>query len=159
MFNKHYLSDGVLVVDVPPPRVEVLVVDVELVVAGASGFVPRVHDDARLHERRHRLLKGRQVLLLELVRQVALYFAVKGRSKKWARGCVNFHYGKSNPVYTITQPQARLFLTIPVNDGGLRPRPVLHDGVDDHVGDRRLLGDNLLRDQKIKIQDLLFGSL
>ena len=77
-----HLSGGVLVVDVPPPRVEVLVVDVELVVAGASGFVPRVHDDARLHQRRHRLLKGRQVLLLELVRQVALYFAVKGRSKK-----------------------------------------------------------------------------
>ena len=74
--TETHLCDGVGVVDVPPPRVEVLVVDVDLVLPGATGLVARVHDGAGLLQRRHRLLQRRQVLLLELVRQVALDLAV-----------------------------------------------------------------------------------
>ena len=79
MQSPNYLCDWVGVVDVPPPRVEVLVVDVQLVLPGAPGLVARVHDRPGLLQRRHRLLQRRKVLLLELVRQVALYLAVEGR--------------------------------------------------------------------------------
>ena len=48
-----------------------------------------------------------------------------------------------------------IFLTIPVNDCGLRPRPVLHDGVDDHVRDSRLLGDHLALEQHSVVELLL----
>ena len=51
-----------------------------LVLPGAAGLVARVHDRPGLLQRRHRLLQRRQVLLLELVRQVALDLAVRGGS-------------------------------------------------------------------------------
>ena len=48
-----------------------------------------------------------------------------------------------------------MFSNIPVNNRGLRPGPVLHDGVNDHVGDGGLLGDHLALEEHGVIEILL----
>ena len=73
-----------------------------LVLPGAPGLVARVHDGARLLQRRHGLLQRRKVLLLELVRQVALDLAVRGRCVRWYLGGMNMYLHKFEVSCRIT---------------------------------------------------------